>query len=406
MRRFISAIKSIISKKMGLFVNFFSASVVSALFSWILLPKILQICKIKGLFDSHDERKIHSGVVPRLGGVAFFPALLFTFLVILSINLLLKTSLVSSINITLYIELMLALSAILLIYFTGVGDDLVNIRYRTKLMIQIVAGILFTSSGVWINNLYGLFGLNEIDAAIGIPLTVIVIVFIINSINFIDGIDGLAAGIGMFAFLCYGFIFLYMQLYVYSLLAFSSFGVLIPFFYYNVFGKENKGTKIFMGDSGSLTIGVLLSVFAVKVCHYNPDSLYQLPQSMVFAFSVLLVPMFDALRVALFRVYTGKSPFKPDKNHIHHQFLQLGFSHKAIMLMILTIVVFLGTGSILLAPYVDINLLLGLIIVLWAGMDIYLRMKIKHVAQPVPAKSRRIIKQVQLPNKPINNFIK
>lgn len=378
---------------MELFINFFSVSVVSAFFSWILLPKILQICMKKALFDSHDERKIHSGVVPRLGGVAFFPALLFPFLVILSINLLLQTSLVVSVNITLYIELMLALSAMLLIYFTGVGDDLMNIRYRIKLMIQIMTGILFTSSGVWINNFYGLFGLNEINAVIGIPLTIFVIVFIINSINFIDGVDGLAAGIGMFAFLYYGLIFLYMQSYIYSLLAFSSFGVLIPFFYYNVFGKANRGTKIFMGDSGSLTIGMLLSVFAVKVCHYNPGSLFQSSQSIVLAFSILLVPMFDALRVILLRICTGKSPFKPDKRHLHHQFLQLGFSHRGIMLMILMIAAFFGTGSMLLAPYVDINLLLGLIILLWTSMDIFLRIRIKHAVQSIPAKSKKTMKQ-------------
>ncbi len=184
-----------------------------------------------------------------------------------------------------------------------------------------------------------------------------------------------------------------MQSYVYSLLAFSSLGMLIPFFYYNVFGKANKGTKIFMGDSGSLTIGILLSVFAVKVCHYDPNDIYQSPQSIVFAFSILIVPMFDALRVVLFRICTGKSPFKPDKNHIHHQFLQLGFSHRTIMLTILMIAVFFGMGSILLAPYVDINLLLGLIILLWVIMDIYLRIKIKHAVQSIPAKSKRTMKQ-------------
>lgn len=379
---------------MELYINLFSTSVISALFSWLLLPKVQRICMMKKLFDSQDERKVHSGIIPRLGGVVFLPALLLTFLLVLSVNLLLQTSLSSSVNIALYTELMLALSAVLLLYFIGVGDDLVNVRYRTKLMVQVIAGILFTSSGIWINNFYGLFGLNEINAVIGIPLTIFVIVFIINAINFIDGVDGLAAGIGMFAFLYYGLIFLYMQSYIYSLLAFSSLGMLIPFFYYNVFGKVNKGTKIFMGDSGSLTIGILLSVFAVKVCHYDPNHIHQSPQSMVFAFSILIVPMFDALRVILFRICTGKSPFKPDKNHMHHQFLQLGFSHRIIMLMILMIAAFFGAGSILLAPYVDINLLLGLIILLWVIMDIFLRIKIKHTVQSIPAKSKKTMKQV------------
>lgn len=379
---------------MELYINLLSAFIVSALFSWLLLPRIQHICLKKALFDSYDERKVHTGIVPRLGGVVFLPALLLTFLLILSVNLLLQTSLTSFVNIALYTELMLVLSAVLLLSFMGVEDDLINVRYRTKLMIQIVAGILFTASGIWINNLYGLFGLNEIHAAIGIPLTIFVIVFIINSINFIDGIDGLAAGIGMFAFLCYGFIFLYMQFYIYSLLAFSSLGILIPFFYYNVFGKASKGTKMFMGDSGSLTIGMLLAVFAVKVCHYDPNGMHQSPQSIVYAFSILIVPLFDALRVILFRICTGKSPFKPDKNHMHHQFLQLGFSHRTIMLMILMIAVFFEIGSTLLVPYVDINLLLGLIILLWILMDTFLRIKVKHAAQSIPARSKKAMKQI------------
>lgn len=379
---------------MDLYINLLSAFIISALFSWLLLPRIQHICFKKELFDSYDERKVHTGIVPRLGGVVFLPALLLTFLLILSVNLLLQTSLASSVDIALYTELMLVLSAVLLLYFTGVEDDLINIRYRTKLIIQVIAGILFTSSGIWINNFYGLFGLHEIDAVIGIPLTIFAIVFIINSINFIDGIDGLAAGIGMFAFLCYGLIFLHLQFYVYSILSFSILGVLIPFFYYNVFGKADKGDKIFMGDCGSLTIGMLLSVFAVKVCHYDPDGIQQSPYAIVFAFSILIVPLFDALRVILFRIYTGKSPFKPDKNHLHHQLLRLGFSHKTSMLMILTIAISFGAGSILLAPYVNINLLLGLVILLWVIMDIYLRIKVKHAAHSIPAKNKKAMEQV------------
>lgn len=378
---------------MDLYINLFSAFIVSALFSWLLLPKIQRICIKKELFDSHDERKVHSGVVPRLGGVVFLPALLLTFLLILSVNLLLQTSLTSFVDIALYTELMLVLSAVLLLSFTGIEDDLINVRYRIKLMIQVIAGILFTSSGIWINNLYGLFGLYEIPPVAGIPLTVIVIVFIINSINFIDGIDGLAAGIGMFTFLCYGFTFLYMQSYVYGLLAFCSLGMLVPFFYYNVFGKASRGDKIFMGDSGSLTIGMLLSVFAVKVAHYVPGGIHQSPQLVVFALSILIVPLFDALRVVLFRICTGKSPFKPDNHHLHHQFLQLGFSHKTTRLMILMIAVFFTAGSTLLIPYVDINLLLGLIILLWVMMDIFLRIKIKQAAQSIPAKSKKAMEQ-------------
>lgn len=363
---------------MEIYINLLSAVGVSALLSWLFLPMVRYLCFRIKLFDPSDERKVHTGIIPRLGGVVFLPALSFTFHLIISVNILLQTPFASSFNTVLSAELMLGLSGLALLYFIGIGDDLINVGYRYKLVIQLIAGLLIASSGIWINDLHGLFEIHEISAAAGIPLTIILIVFIINSINFIDGVDGLASGIGMFAFLCYGFIFLRMQLFTYSILAFCSLGVLIPFFFYNVFGKTEKGKKIFMGDTGSLTIGLLLSLFAIKVCNYDPKALYQLPQAFVFAFSVLIVPMFDALRVIFLRVTTGKSPFSPDNNHLHHHFLQLNYSHKSTTMTILMIAVLFAGGSIMVAPHVRIEILVGLVALLWIAMEFYLKMRIKQ----------------------------
>lgn len=349
---------------------------------------------MKKLFDPHDERKVHTGIVPRLGGVGFFPAMVLSFLLVVSANILLRTSLSSSVSIALYTELMLGLSALLLLYFTGMEDDLVNIRYRSKLLIQAIAAILFIASGVWINNLHGLFGLSEISAVVGIPLTILVIVFVINAFNFIDGIDGLAAGMGMLAFLFFGLTFLYFGLYIYSVLAFAALGMLVPFFYYNMFGKVSNHSKIFMGDCGSLTIGMLLAAFAVKVYHcasVDPD--YS-PQALVMGFSVLIVPMFDALRVVLLRLHKGKSPFNPDRSHMHHQLLDLGFSHKVATLIMLTNAIFFGAVTVLLVPYLNINLLLGGVVLLWIMLDFFLRRKLTQAVRVVSLQNKITVGQV------------
>lgn len=198
---------------MELYINLSAALVSSGLFSWILIPEIQRICIQKHLFDSNDERKVHSGKVPRLGGAGFLPALLFSFLLVLSANILLQTSLFSGLNISSLVEWALVFSAVILLYLTGLADDLIDVRYRSKLLIQVIAATLFTASGIWINNLHGLFGVYGISAVVGVPLTVIVIVCVINAFNFIDGIDGLAAGIAMLAFLFFGITCIYLKLY-------------------------------------------------------------------------------------------------------------------------------------------------------------------------------------------------
>lgn len=361
-----------------------------SLFSWFFLPEIQRICFQKNLFDSNNERKVHAGIVPRLGGVGFLPAMMLSFLLVVSINILLGTSIISNITLSSLVEWALVLSAIIFLYLTGIADDLITVRYRNKLLIQGIAASLFTASGIWINNLHGLFGLYEISAWVGIPLTILIVVFIINAFNFIDGIDGLAAGIGMIAFLFFGLIFLYLKLYITSIMAFSALGMLIPFFYYNIFGKASNRSKIFMGDCGSLTIGMLLSVFAVKVYHFASIGSDYSPQALVLGFSVLIVPLFDALRVILFRLFKGKSPFRPDRNHMHHQLLDLGFTHRTAMLIMITEAIFLGGVVVSLAPYLNINLLLGGIVLLYLLLDFFVRSRVKQVVRMRSLKNKKV----------------
>lgn len=365
---------------MELNISLFAALGGSGLFSWIFLSEIQRICFQKKLFDSHDERKVHKGVVPRLGGASFFPAMILSFLLVLSANILLQTSLVPEISAVFMEEWTLLLSAVILLYLTGLTDDLVEVRYRNKLLIQVISAALFTASGIWINDLHGLFGVHGISPVIGIPLTIIIIVSVINAFNFIDGIDGLAAGIAVLAFLFFGITFIHLELYIYSIFTFAALGMLIPFLYYNIFGKTTNHSKMFMGDCGSLTIGMLLAAIAVKVYHYAPTVENEPSAALVLGFSVLIVPVFDALRVILLRMIRGYSPFKPDRSHMHHVLLGLGFSHKVATLFMITFVIFFGSVSLFLAPYLNINLLVGGVVLLWFVLDFSLRLKLKKTA--------------------------
>lgn len=156
-------------------------------------------------------------------------------------------------------------------------------------MIQLICACLFPISGLWINDFYGLFGIYQLSAWFGIPFTILTVIFITNAINLIDGIDGLASGLSSAALLVLGFLFIDKGLWIYSMLAFSTFGVLVPFFYYNVFGSAEHARKIFMGDTGSLTLGYILSFLAIKYSQ-STNLIPETQGAIVIAFSTLIVP--------------------------------------------------------------------------------------------------------------------
>lgn len=384
---------------MELYISLFAALVSSGLLSWIALLEIQRICFQKKLFDAHDERKVHAGIVPRLGGASFLPVMILSFLLVLSGNILLKTSLMADIHMASLLEWTLLLPAIIFLNLTGLVDDLVEVRYRTKLLIQLIAAALFTVSGVWINDLHGLFGVYEISPVVGVPLTIIIIISVINAFNFIDGIDGLAAGIAMIALLFFGITLIYLELYIISIFLFAALGMLIPFLFYNVFGKASDHSKIFMGDCGSLTLGMLLAAIAVKMYHFVSIGSDHSSLPLVLGFSILIVPMLDALRVVVLRMIKGKSPFKPDRNHMHHLLLDLGFSHRVATLIMLTNVLFFGAVTIFLTPRLNVNLMVGVVVLLWGLIDFFLRRRVRQVRSASPRKIKTM-KQVVL-KKPV-----
>lgn len=232
-------------------------------------------------------------------------------------------------------EMLFLVSGLTLLYIVGIADDLIGVRYRKKFIVQIISAAMFPISGLYINSFYGLFGIHEITPMLGIPFTMLLVVFITNAINLIDGIDGLASGLSMVALVVFGVIFVHFQSWIYALLAFISVGVIIPFFSYNVFGNADRGRKIFMGDTGSLTLGYILSFFVIRFCMDEPNALTQIQGSPVLiAFSVLMVPCLDVVRVVLRRARNRKPLFLPDKTHIHHKFLAMGFSPRRALITI------------------------------------------------------------------------
>lgn len=242
---------------------------ISAVIARILIPRILLISLRKKLFDIPDDRKIHKRAIPRLGGVSFFPTTLFAFCLVYAFRLLDGDSISTLYASYLLPELLLFACGMTLLYLTGIADDLVGVRYRQKFAIQIFCACLFPLSGLWINDLYGLFGIHELSAYVGMPFTVLTVVFITNAINLIDGIDGLASGLSSVALLVFTFLFISKGLWSYAMLSAGTFGVLVPFFYYNVFGSVERARKIFMGDTGSLTLGYTLSFLAIKYSQHN-----------------------------------------------------------------------------------------------------------------------------------------
>ena len=153
----------------------------------------------------------------------------------------------------------------------GIADDIVGVKAKTKFVFQIAAASLLPLSGLYINNLYGFCGIHEIPFAVGFPLTVLCIAFIDNAMNLIDGIDGLASGLALIALAGFIYGFYCIQLYIYCILIAGLMGILLAYTYYNIFGKPEKGLKIFMGDSGSLTLGFMLSFFTIKFAMSRPD---------------------------------------------------------------------------------------------------------------------------------------
>lgn len=336
-----------------------------------LIPKILLVSYKRKLFDFVNERKQHKGIVPRLGGVAFVPSIIISGALVYGFG----TLLMGQITVRGFStpKVALTLCALFILYLEGIADDLVELGYKAKFGCQFLSASLVVCSGIFINNFYGLFGIEAIPLYIGIPFSIGLLMFIINALNLIDGIDGLASGLSIVSLFVLGFLFFYIERYAYAILAFSALGTLIPFFCYNVFGDVERHHKIFMGDCGSQVIGLVLGLLAIRLSmDFGVKDIVHLPNSLLVAFSVLLVPCFDALRVMCNRMMKGKNPFFADATHIHHKCLAIGMSHRTAMLFILMVHSFFIMLNLALMSFADVHLILLLDIALWIALHRWL----------------------------------
>jgi UDP-GlcNAc:undecaprenyl-phosphate GlcNAc-1-phosphate transferase len=298
------------------------------------IPSIITVAKLKGLYDKPDFRKIHTSKIPRLGGVAIIAG----FSIALSLWGI-STGADSRLQ---YLQ-----AALIILFFSGLKDDIIALSPIKKLTMQIIVTVITVAGeGILIDNFYGLFGIHEIPLWVSYALTIFTIIVITNSFNLIDGVDGLAGGIGFITSITFGLWFNFIDQVGWSIIAFSLAGALLGFLVFNF-----NPAKIFMGDTGSLCTGFLLSVFAVKFIQFNAPgapNLYKIPSAPGIAVAVLIIPLFDTLRVFVLRVLKKQSPFKADKNHIHHSLIKIGLGHKEVsMILYLANVVFVLIGFLI-----------------------------------------------------------
>jgi UDP-GlcNAc:undecaprenyl-phosphate/decaprenyl-phosphate GlcNAc-1-phosphate transferase len=277
------------------------------------IPIIVKAAVYKGLFAETNGRSTHKKPVPVLGGVGVFAGFI------------LSTNVVAGAYFS--FELSYLITGLLLIFIVGVKDDLLGGIPQKKLIGQILSILIISVLGnIRISNLHGFIGIGDIPYALSILLTIFVMLALINGFNLIDGIDGLASGIGILVSFILGIWFYVTGNIACTVMCAALAGGLISFFYYNVFSKKNK---IFLGDTGSLTIGLVLGVLIVRFLQLEQlaEGRAVIEPAPAFAFSLFILPLFDTLRVFSIRITQGKSPFKADRQHIHHRMLELGFSH-------------------------------------------------------------------------------
>lgn len=336
----------------------------------VIIPRILVISHKKRLYDVPDARKVHTMPVPRLGGLSFFPVILMSMFLVIGFRLYFWDMDTSSLSFNMLYEYLFLFVGMTLLYLVGVCDDLVGVGYRYKFAVQIAAALLLVLSGNWFDSLGGLFGIYSVPAWIGMPFTVFIVVYITNAINLIDGIDGLASGLCCIALSVLSVIFFLCGQYVYALLAICTLGILMPFWCYNVFGNANRGHKLFMGDAGSLTLGYVISFLIIHMSVTNEVSPTLSNPYMVIAFSTVLVPLLDVIRVVLHRLREHKNPFLPDKNHFHHKLLRTGMRVRVVMVCIIAISAFFILLNSSLAWRVDITYLFFLNLFCWSILHV------------------------------------
>ena len=295
---------------------------VAIVVSTMAFPTVIRFAKRHNIVDNPNARKLQRVPVPILGGVVVYIGIVAG---IIALFFFVKEPL-----------LLWGLLAMTVLMVIGIWDDIKDLSATTRFIVEILMVTLFIlMTDVYIDDFHGLWGVNQLSPWVGIPLSVFIGVGIINAVNLIDGVDGYSSGYGMLA--CGMFAWTFHTVWSIPMVSMAVIvtGALLPFFLHNVFGVRSK---MFIGDGGTLMLGMLMVVFLFFAlssktnCTQLEDAGICLP---AMCLAVLCVPVFDTLRVMVMRILRGKSPFRPDKTHLHHLFIDMGFSHLGAALAIL-----------------------------------------------------------------------
>lgn len=302
--------------------------IISALLAFLgtfwIHPKVLKIAITKDLVDNPSARKLQRRPIPNMGGAAVFFGIVI--------------GLCSSPTIFNSPKAFMLIAAMLIMLYVGIMDDILNLTpaIRFAIEILIICWLMYANKAS-LDCFHGLWGIGNIPTYISVPLTIFACVGIINAINLIDGVNGLSSGFCFMASILFAIMFYRLGNTVMMVMAISAAGAIVPFFLHNVFGHN---TRMFIGDSGTLVMGTMMSMFIISLLDKTPSS-YIMAQKGVglipFELAVLSIPVFDTLRVMSARILHGRSPFHPDKTHLHHMFIDLGFSHTGTTISILSL---------------------------------------------------------------------
>ena len=300
---------------LGIPLNILFSFVTAFVITFLAIPKIIFFAQKFRLYDSAGERSSHKGEVPIFAGISIFAGIIFSLLFCADIE-----------------QIQFIIVSMFVVFFVGVIDDLLSLSPTRKLVGQIIAILMIIYfHDLQINNMHGVLGIYGLPDIVATLFTVFVVIVITNGFNLIDGVDGLAGSLGIVASFSFGLLSVISGQINMSLIAFTLMGSLIGFLIYN-----KHPAKIFMGDTGSLVVGLVLSILAINAINYGirTDYIHLPNKGPLVAIAILAVLLFDSLRVFIVRVIRGRNPLSPDMNHIHHALLNLGYGHQKTTLII------------------------------------------------------------------------
>ncbi len=298
--------------------------------SWIAFPYVLRFAQNHNIVDNPNARKLQRVPVPVMGGLVVYAGIL--------VGCTILSFFLRDIN------LLLGIGAMSIMLFIGIWDDMRELSAKLRFLLEFsLVGIYMAMTGNYIDSFHGMFGIYELNEAVAVPLSLIAGVGIMNAVNLIDGVDGYSSGYGMFACGCFAIVFYVALRPIWVCISLIVVASLFPFFMHNVFGIKSK---MFIGDGGTLMLGMLMTIFVFEILSKSSRYAY-LDQCDVclpaMTLAILCVPVFDTVRVMTMRIFRGRSPFKPDKTHLHHLFIDMGFSHfgSAMSIMMINAIVVL-----------------------------------------------------------------